>query len=64
MAQIAQSRLNYGRVVWIFVLAYVAVTILAIALSVALSIGMHVTGAMPPLENPAYLQESDIAEPA
>ena len=55
MAQIAQSRLNYGRAVWIFVLAYVAVTILAIALSVALSIGMHVTGAMPPLENPAYL---------
>jgi hypothetical protein len=51
----AQTRLSYGRAVWTFILAYVAVTILAIALSVALSIGMHVTGAMPPLENPAYL---------
>jgi hypothetical protein len=51
----AQTWLSYGRAVWTFILAYVAVTILAIALSVALSIGMHVTGAMPPLENPAYL---------
>jgi hypothetical protein len=51
----AQTWLSYGRAVWIFILAYVAVTILAIALSVALSIGMHVTGAIPPLENPAYL---------
>jgi hypothetical protein len=49
----AQTWLSYGRAVWTFILAYVAVTILAIALSVALSIGMHVTGAMPPLENPA-----------
>ena len=51
----AQSRLKYGRAVWTFILAYVAVTILAIALSVSISIAMHVTGAMPPLENPAYL---------
>jgi hypothetical protein len=51
----AQSRLKYGKAVWTFILAYVAVTILAIALSVAISIAMHVTGAMPPLENPAYL---------
>ena len=55
MTQISQSWLNYGRAVWTFILAYVVVTILAIALSVALSIAMHVTGAMPPVENPAYL---------
>jgi hypothetical protein len=51
----AQSRLKYGRAVWTFILAYVVVTILAVALSVAISIAMHMTGEMPPLENPAYL---------
>ncbi len=55
MAQIVQSRLRYGRAVWTFILAYILVTILAIALSVARSCSMHVTGAMPPVENPAYL---------
>ena len=55
MAQIGQSRLSYGRAVWTFILAYMAVTVLAVALSVAISIAMHLTSAMPPLENPAYL---------
>jgi hypothetical protein len=55
MAQIAQSRFSYRRAVWTFILAYVAVTVLAVALSVSISIAMHVTGAMPPIENPAYL---------
>ena len=43
MAQLAlaQSRLNYGRAVWTFVLAYVLVTILGVALSVSIGIVGH-----------------------
>jgi hypothetical protein len=55
MAQSAQARLNYGRATWIFVLAYIVVTILAIALSVSIGIVGHYPPTAEPMQNQAYL---------
>jgi uncharacterized membrane protein len=55
MAQPVQSRLKYGRATWIFVLAYVLVTILAIALSVSIGMIGHFPQMAEPMQNQAYL---------
>ncbi|HEY6413299.1 MAG TPA: hypothetical protein VIX42_06410 [Edaphobacter sp.] len=55
MAQLAQSRLKYGRATWIFVLAYVLVTILAVALSVSIGMVGHMPPTPEPMQNQAYL---------
>jgi hypothetical protein len=55
MARSAQSRLHYGRAIGLLAAAYVAVTVLGIALS--LSIGMigHMPQTAEPMQNQAYL---------
>jgi hypothetical protein len=55
MAQLAQSRLNYGRAIWTFILAYVLVTILAVALSISIGMIGHMPPTAEPMQNQAYL---------
>jgi hypothetical protein len=50
-----QARLNYKRAVGIFIPAYIAVTILAIALSVSIGMVGHLPPTAEPLQNQAYL---------
>ncbi|HMH14764.1 MAG TPA: hypothetical protein VK578_16820 [Edaphobacter sp.] len=54
MAQMAQSRFNFKRAFWIFLLAYLVVTVVATAFSMGVESAMHVTGPVAPMENPAY----------
>jgi hypothetical protein len=55
MANAMQRRLNYPRAIATFVSAYVVVTILGIALSVAISILKHTPQTAAPMDNQAYL---------
>jgi hypothetical protein len=55
MAQSAQFRLSYKRAIGTFILAYVAVTVLAVAFSISIGAVLHVPDTSAPLENPAYL---------
>jgi len=55
MAQVTQSRINYKRAIGIFIPAYIAVTILAIALSVSIGMVEHLPPTAEPLQNQAYL---------
>jgi hypothetical protein len=48
-------QLNYKRAVVTFLLAYIVVTILAIALSVAIGIALHLPQTPEPMQNQAYL---------
>ena len=48
-------QLNYKRAVVTFLLAYIVVTILAIALSVAIEIALHLPQTPEPMQNQAYL---------
>jgi len=43
------------RAAWVFLLAYVTITVVATAFSLAIDSRMHVPGDTPPLNNPAYL---------
>jgi len=47
--------LRYGRALWIFVVAYVVVTVLAVALSVAIGMIGHLPPTPEPMQNQAYL---------
>jgi hypothetical protein len=55
MAQSAQYRLNYGRAIGLFVAAYVAVTVLGIALSLSIGVIGHMPQTVEPMQNQAYL---------
>jgi hypothetical protein len=48
-------RLNYKRAIVTFLLAYIVVTILAIALSVGIGIALHLPRTAEPMQNQAYL---------
>ncbi len=48
-----EKSLQLGRALWTFVVAYVAITIVATIFSIALEQAMHVA-AGPPMESPAY----------
>ena len=48
-------RLNYKRAVVTFLLAYIVVTILAIALSVGIGVALHLPPTAEPMQNQAYL---------
>src|ERR1700754_1611394 len=49
------ARLRYGRAAWIFCVAYVVVTVLAIALSVAIGMIGNLPPTPEPMQNQAYL---------
>ncbi|HEY2039859.1 MAG TPA: hypothetical protein VGG95_09360, partial [Edaphobacter sp.] len=49
------ARLRYGRATWIFVVAYVVVTVLAIGLSMAIGMIGHLPPTPEPMQNQAYL---------
>jgi hypothetical protein len=53
MNQSTGKSLQLGRALWTFVVAYVAITIVATIFSIALEQAMHVP-AGPPMESPAY----------
>lgn len=55
MEQPTKSRLRYGRAVILFLLAYIAVTVLGIALSVSIGIVKHVPDSGAAMQNAAYL---------
>jgi hypothetical protein len=55
MAQSKGIKLNYGRAIFTFILAYVVVTILGIALSVGIGIAGHFPETAEPMQNAAYL---------
>jgi SNF family Na+-dependent transporter len=55
MAQTAQVKFNYARAIVTFILAYIAVTVLAIALSVGIGIVKHLPPSPEPMQNAAYL---------
>lgn len=50
-----QSRLNYMRAVGTFIVAYIVVTVLAIALSISIGMVGHLPPSAEPLQNQAYL---------
>jgi len=50
-----RTRFNYRRASVTFILAYILVTILGIALSVSIAVVGHTPQTSEPLENPAYL---------
>jgi hypothetical protein len=50
-----QSRLNYKRAIGTFIAAYIAVTVLGIALSFAIGMVGHMPQTAEPLQNQAYL---------
>lgn len=52
---VMRTRLNYKRAVGIFIAAYVAVTVLGIALSLAIGMVGHMPQSAEPLQNQAYL---------
>lgn len=54
MNRSTEKSLQLGRALWTFVVAYVAITIVATVFSIALEQAMHVP-AGPPMESPAYL---------
>ena len=43
------------RAAWVFLLAYITITVVATAFSLAIESRMHVPDDTPPLSNPAYL---------
>jgi hypothetical protein len=49
------ARLRWGRAAWIFCVAYVVVTVLAIGLSVAIGMIGHMPPTPEPMQNQAYL---------
>jgi hypothetical protein len=53
--QVRQTRVQYKRAIGMFVLAYIAVTVLAVALSYAIAAAMHVPDTAEPMKNAAYL---------
>lgn len=52
---VAQSRLNYKRAIATFILAYISVTVLAVALSVSIGIAKDLPSSTNALQNQAYL---------
>ena len=54
MNQSTGKSLQLGRALWTFVVAYVAITIVATVFSIALVQAMHVPDTVPPVESPAY----------
>jgi hypothetical protein len=55
MAPPSGYRLNYKRALWTFALAYIAITIVATAFSIAIELSMHVPPNTAALADPAYL---------
>jgi hypothetical protein len=55
MTKVAPGRPNYKRATVTFILAYLAITILATAFSFAIAAAKHVPPGTAPLDNPAYL---------
>ena len=55
MPELAGPKLKYGRAVANFVLAYVVVTILAVALSLAIGAAIHAPETAEPMQNKGYL---------
>lgn len=55
MDQSTGSSLRLGRALWTFVVAYVAITIVATVFSIALQKAMHVPDTVSPVESPSYL---------
>jgi hypothetical protein len=49
------ARLKPWRVGWVFLLAYLTITVIATAFSIAIESRMQVPDGTPPLSNPAYL---------
>jgi hypothetical protein len=49
------AELRWGRAVWVFCVAYVLVTVLAIGLSVAIGVLGHMPPTAEPMQNQAYL---------
>ena len=54
MNQSTGKSLQLGRALWTFVVAYVAITIVATVFSIALEQAMHVPDTVSPVESPAY----------
>lgn len=49
------NSLRLGRALWTFIVAYIAITIVATVFSIALEKAMHVPDTVSPVESPAYL---------
>ena len=55
MAQTTQANLNYKRAITTFILAYLAMTVLATALALIIGANLHTPATDLPLQNAAYV---------